>query len=160
SEVLTLGLRRPQIVSGPDLLADIVPNNVKNGTATVNNVSNGTLTDDMLEIYFTSNKDIWVSRRASKDVPFGPSQGLDAINTTSKETSPAISADGLTLWFATDRADSTNLDIWMAKRDSRDTDWGPPVSCPNLNSPGDDLPRPPGNHGLVMPISSSRNNGV
>lgn len=150
-QLLTLGGRKPQIVSGPDPV-NVVPRGV-------NNVSNGTLTEDMLEIYFSSDKDIWTAKRADSRVAFEPPVSLDAINTIDRETSPAISSDGLTLWFATDRLDSTNLDIWMSKRPSRMSDWPPPVDCASLNSPGDDLPRPPGNHGLILPLSSSRNDG-
>jgi hypothetical protein len=162
SKVLTLGTPKPKVVPpGAELLTDLIPANVKNGTATDNNISNATLTGDMLEVFFSSNKDVWTARRASAALPFEPPVSLNAINTSFRETSPAISADGLTLWFATDRANfDQNLDIWKSTRPSRAGDWSAPVDCPNLDSTGDDLPRPPGNHGLVLPLSVARNDGL
>jgi len=69
---------------------------------------NPTLTADLLDIFFTSERDggpdIFTAERAARDEPFGPAQRVDALNAPGIETSPAISADGLTLWFASDRA--------------------------------------------------------
>ena len=46
---------------------------------------------------------------------------------TGVETSPAVSADGLTLWFASDRAGGEgDLDIWVASRATRSAKWSEP----------------------------------
>jgi hypothetical protein len=152
SKTLTLGLgpSHPRVVEGP------TP--VDLPTIGQNDVSNPTLTGDLLEIFFSSNKEIWTARRASVDVPFGVPELLDAVNMGSLQSSPAIAPDGLTLWLASNGTNNAgDLDIWESKRKSRTSSWSSPVNCAALNSSQDDLPRPPGNHGLIMPMSSTRN---
>lgn len=124
---------------------------------------NPTLTADLLEIYFTSNEDsqsngdVWSARRASKTAPFGTAAPILEVNTTDRETSSAISADGLTLWFGSDRAGgSGGLDVWVSQRASRSAAWSPPVNVAELNTTADDIPRPPGQHELVMPMASTK----
>jgi hypothetical protein len=120
-----------------------------------------TLTADMLEMYFLSDReggpgegDVWQSVRASPTDPWGAPTLVMAISGTSRETSPAISADGLTLCVASDRAGGQGgLDIWMSTRASRSSDWSAPVPVVELNSPADEIPRPPGYHALIMPLS-------
>jgi WD40 repeat protein len=128
---------------------------------------NPTLTSDLLEIFFTSNRDnastdIWTARRASPADLFGAVTLVsEASSPSSFETSSAISSDGLTLWFGSDRLGGLGgLDIWVTQRSSRDAAWSVPVDLTGLNSPAFDLPRPPGLHGLVMPLSSERSSAV
>jgi hypothetical protein len=124
-------------------------------------VSNATLTADLTEIFFSSDNDIWTAKRSSPDGAFATPERIVVVNSDRRESSPAISLDGLTLWFASAReGGSGQLDIWVSRRPSRTAEWSPPTNCANLNSEGDDLPRPPGNHGLVMPLSSVRNGGA
>src|SRR3989449_10226771 len=65
------------------------------------------------------------------------------INSGSNEQHPAISKDGLSLYFASDRAGAGGmggLDIYVSHRESLDAPWGAPVNLgPNVNSAGDDL---------------------
>jgi hypothetical protein len=123
---------------------------------------NPTLTADLLEIYFTSdrasgNGDVWFASRPGASAPFGAPQPVDAVNTSGFETSAAISADGLTLWFGSDRPGGAGaIDVWVAQRPSRAASWSTPIDLVALNSPADDIPRPPGQHGLVMPMASTR----
>jgi len=130
--------------------------------ATSDKSDNPTLTDDLLEIYFTSDRggtssDVWFARRARPADPFGPPEAVAAVNTNGFETSSAISPDGLVLWFGSDRVGTLgNIDIWMATRASRTSPWTSPLNLAALNSTGRDVPRPPGLHGLVMPLSSDR----
>jgi hypothetical protein len=120
-----------------------------------------TLTADMLEMYFLSDRaagpgqgDVWVSTRAGPGDLWGAPALVTAINGPSRETSPAISADGLTLCVASDRAGGQGgLDIWVSTRASRSGDWSAPVPLAELNSPADEIPRPPGDHARVMPLS-------
>jgi len=118
---------------------------------------NPTLTADLLEIYFTSdresgNGDVWFATRSDPGQPFGPATAITEVNTMFFETSSAISADGLTLWFGSDRAGVT--DIWQSTRRSRSDPWQSPFNVVALNTTVEDIPRPPGQHGLVMPLSS------
>jgi len=133
-----------------------------NELASASHTDNPTLTADLLEIFFTTdrdsgNGDVWVAARGSPTAPFGPAQPVEAVNTDAFETSAAISADGLTLWFGSDRAGGAgSVDIWVAQRSARGAPWSSPVNVVAVNSPQDDIPRPPGQHGLVMPMASTR----
>ena len=121
---------------------------------------NPTLTADLLEIVFTServsgNGDVWLARRASILEPFTTPTPLTEVNTANFETSAAISADGLMLWFGSDRPGGVGtIDIWVTSRASRAAAWATPQNVLALNTPSEDIPRPPGQHGLVMPLAS------
>jgi hypothetical protein len=127
---------------------------------------NPTLTGDLLEIYFTTdrvsgNGDVWFAQRASPTAPFGAPAPVTAVNTDAFETSSAISTDGLTLWFGSDRPGGAGAnDVWVTTRAARSAPWSTPVNVVSLNSPVDDIPRPPGQHGLVMPLASQRTDPI
>ena len=121
---------------------------------------NPTLTADLLEIFFTSDRvsgdtDIWTARRAHPSLPFEPPTPIAELNQASFETSAAISADGLTLWFGSDRPGSGLTDIWVSGRPTRTAAWLAPSNVVALNTIAEDIPRPPGQHGLVMPLAST-----
>jgi hypothetical protein len=124
-----------------------------------------TLTEDLLEIYFSSTRsggpgqgDVWRATRSSRTEPFGTPTLLAAANSPDRETSPAISSDGLTLWVGSNRErPGGDIDIWRITRSSRELDdWGPIENVVELNSDADDLPRPLARGGLVMPLTSRR----
>ena len=122
---------------------------------------NPSLSADLLEMYFTSertgNADLYLAERSSTQTSFSAPIRLDALSTDGIETSPAVSADGLTLYWASDREGGLgDLDIWRATRPSRGAPWGPAENQRALNSAGKDLPRLPGFHDSLMPISSDR----
>jgi hypothetical protein len=127
-----------------------------------------TLTEDLLEIFFTSYRppgpgqgDIWHARRSSREEAFGEASLVSELSTPSREVSPAISRDGLTLWLASDRPGSSGgLDIWKSERASPDAAWGVVQLVPELNSTSDDLPRPLAQDERVMPLASKRDGGV
>lgn len=62
------------------------------------------------------------------------------INAATNEADVCISADGLTLYVASDRPRGRGLqDIWVASRATKNTPWGPPVNLgPPINTPSDD----------------------
>jgi hypothetical protein len=137
--------------------------------ATYARTNNPTLTEDLLEIFFTSTRDqndfdIWTASRASRDVAFGAPQKVRAVSSGRFDTGSAVSADGLTLWLGSDRRSIGNpsnggLDIWVSTRATRTADWSEPVLVPALSSSSLDIPRPPGLYGLVMPLGSERGPG-
>ncbi|HMI83986.1 MAG TPA: hypothetical protein VK550_07815 [Polyangiaceae bacterium] len=135
--------------------------------ATYARTNNATLTEDLLEIYFTSTRDegdfdIWTASRALRDEAFGSPQKVRSVSSRSLDTGSAVSADGLTLWLGSDRramGTSGGLDIWVSTRGARGTEWGDPAHVPVLSSGSFDIPRPLGVHGLVMPLGSERGPG-
>lgn len=122
---------------------------------------NPSVSADLLELYFTSertgNADIFVAERGAPDTPFAPPRRVDTLSTAGIETSPIITADALTLYWASDRdGGQGDLDIWISTRPERSGAWGAPVNLRALNSSAKDLPRLPGLRDTVMPLSSDR----
>jgi hypothetical protein len=62
-----------------------------------------------------------------------PPTPISAINTAFVDGCPFISKDGLSLYFASNRAGGAN-DIYVAQRPSLDAEWGTPVNVSPVNS--------------------------
>ncbi len=100
---------------------------------------------DGLEMYISGDRpggygdwDHWVSRRASKDDSWGPPENLGPlVNSPKHDSLASISADGLTLYFSSDRPGGYgNFDVWMTTRATRNAPWGQPVNLgPKINKP-------------------------
>lgn len=138
---------------------------------------NPTLTEDMLEIYFTSDRDggpgesdVWFATRESRAEPFREPEPLIEASSEEDETSSAISADGLTLWVGSKRPlvaasgdddddEDSGHNIWRLRRANRESPWEQIEPVESLNSDSDDIPRPVALNGTVMPIASKRGNG-
>jgi hypothetical protein len=60
------------------------------------------------------------------------------VNSTSMDRGPAISKDGLSLYFASNRLDGDRFggeDIYVSQRQTRDGEWGPPANLgPIINT--------------------------
>ena len=147
-DTLVLGLREPEPFhfGTPKLVAELL---------SVSSGENPTLTSDELELYFSAG-DLYRAKRASPDAPFDPPEALSALSTLEFETSPAISSDGLTLWFGSDRRVKNHVEVFVSRRSSRSAEFGAPELVPELGSPQNDIPRPLGLHGTTMPLSSAR----
>src|SRR5688572_21952424 len=59
------------------------------------------------------------------------------VNSPALEQNPAVSADGLSLYFQSDRPGGVGgVDIWVTRRASRSSPWEPPVNVgPPVNTP-------------------------
>ncbi len=129
---------------------------------------NPTLSEDQLMLCFTSqraagtgNVDIWCSERSSLLDQFSDPLEPVGINSDGFESSVALSFDGLTMWFGSNRdGGQGGMDIWTSRRTSREADFSAPAPEVALNSEFDDIPRPPGSNGMIFPISSRRQQDV
>jgi len=97
------------------------------------------ISKDGLSLYFASNRtgglggtDIWVSRRASLDEPWGEPENLGApINSASSEFAPSLTIDGHTLFFQSTRPGGFGgFDLYASRRHNKRDDfgWQPPVN--------------------------------
>ena len=87
--------------------------------------------------------DLWVTTRATKDGVWSPAQNLGAtINSPYLDLGPYISADGLLLFFMSNRPGGyggNHGDIWMARRKTEDDPWEEPINLPPpINTSYDD----------------------
>ena len=109
------------------------------------------ISKDGLSLYVTSGRpggvgglDIWVSRRATVDDPWGPAQNLGpTVNSSSNDVAPTFSSDRHRMYFHSFRPGGCGLaDIYVSRRrDTRDDfGWGPPedlgcvVNTPYVNA--------------------------
>jgi hypothetical protein len=73
------------------------------------------------------------------------------------EEGVAVSGDGRTLWVGSRREGGQGgIDIWCTSRSDPQGAWQDVELVELLNSDEDDLPRPPGQAGAVLPIASNR----
>jgi len=105
------------------------------------------ISPDGLALYFYSNRpggsggnDIWVTRRASRDAPWGvPSNLGPVINSSAADFVPSLSPDGTQLFFTSARPGGVgDNDLWVSRRDdtSDDFSWQPPVNLgAQINTP-------------------------
>jgi hypothetical protein len=104
------------------------------------------LTPDLLTLYFNAQRtggqgkeDIWFAERETRDAPFSPPTPESALNSEARETGIALSPDGLSLWFSSDRdGGAGGLDIYLATRATVRAPWSV-ARVPELSSDDDDL---------------------
>ena len=125
---------------------------------------------DGLSLYFTSRRsggfgdaDLYVSIRASKDDPWGEPVNLGpTVNSSSEETAPSISSDGLTLYFCGIRPGGYgDWDLWVTTRETTDDDWGEPVNLgPVVNTAGIEAVPSISSDGSTLYFQSNRPGGI
>lgn len=103
---------------------------------------------DGLTLYFTSDRaggvgrgDLWVARRSRRDDPFGAPRNLGpAVNSAADEFAPSISADGLTLYFDSNRPGTDGAsDVWVVTRADPTQAFGSPRNLgPAVNGAASD----------------------
>lgn len=122
-----------------------------------------------LTLYFDSDRqgglgqsDIWVATRATSAAQFGVARNLGApVNSMASDGLPNISADGLSLYFASRRADSAGqMDLWVARRDTKSGPFSRAENLgPGANSPHYDGEASISGDGLYLFFSSDRPGG-
>jgi hypothetical protein len=94
---------------------------------------------DGLTLFFSSTRpggfgswDLWMTTRASVSDPWSTPVNLGpTVNTSADDLGPAISPNGLTLFFASTRPGGLGgTDLWMTSRASIEDPWEPPVLLP------------------------------
>lgn len=105
------------------------------------------LTADLVEMFFDSKRDggagredVYRTTRASADGAWDNPEFVARLSSPSRETGLALTGDGLTLYFSSDRdGGQGGLDVYVSTRTTRMSEWSDPVSVPELESSGDDL---------------------
>jgi len=108
-----------------------------------------TITIDDNHLYFTVvsdngsggyNTDIYFSDYQGDKWGDVTNLGQQVNDPDAWDSQPSISADGLTLYFASDRKGGYGkIDIWMTNKDPNTGVWGTPVNLgPTINTPGND----------------------
>jgi len=152
--------------------ADFTFGTPKNLGPTVNSSAddqNVGISPDGLELYFSStrpggpgNCDLWVMTRATKEADWGTPVNLGStINSSSWDYSPDMSADGLKLYFVSDRPGGCGShDEWVTTRATVSSPWGTPVNLgPTVNSSGYDGCPSISEDGLMLTFNSDRPGG-
>jgi Tol biopolymer transport system component len=118
---------------------------------TINTPSNGehpSISLDGLTLFFSSNRpggygqrDLWMTTRSATSEPWSEPVNLGpTVNRSSDDVGPSISADGLELFFQSNRSGGQgNQDTWVTTRTTTSDPWAEPVNLGiNLNSPSAD----------------------
>jgi len=91
----------------------------------------------------------------SDPVNLGP-----VVNSSSLDTGPRLSPDGLSLYFSSNRPGIGGFDIWIARRDCKSCPWQAPVPLgPNINTTGNDSSPSFSPDGHLLFFSSDRSPG-
>jgi Tol biopolymer transport system component len=118
-----------------------------------------------LALYFTSdrdgNSDLFVATRSTTADSFGAVVSVGpAVNSPSFEAAPSVSADGMSLYFESDRPGSLGDDIWVATRRTTAAAFGLPVNLGSaVNSSAVDAHPEISADGLSLYFSSYRDGG-
>jgi len=124
---------------------------------------------DGLSLFFCSersggygNRDVWVARRATKNEGWTMVENVGPpVNTSYRDSGPCISADGLSLFFDSDRpGGSGESDIWVATRKTKSDPWGTPTNLgPTVNASSYDAYPSVSADGLMLFMQSYRPGG-
>lgn len=105
-----------------------------------------TLTEDMLELYFASqrlggfgNDDIWVTRRDALDGDWDAPEPVVELNTFDRDNTPEISLDGLVIMLASTRDGLLDEDVFVSMRADRSAPWSEPVTVAEMSTSVRDL---------------------
>lgn len=126
------------------------------------------VTGDGLEVVFHSGRaggmgsdDLWRATRADLASPFGPVVNVTGINTAQAEGGAAVSPDGLTLYFSSNRSGGVGQDdIWRATRVDRASPFGAPVNVAAVNSTAREYGPAISPDGLTLFVKSNRAGGL
>jgi Tol biopolymer transport system component len=131
--------------------------------------SQPSISADGLSLFFYSersggygNRDIWVAKRITTNEDWTTVENVGPpVNTSYRDSSPAILGDGLTLFFDSDRpGGSSGLDIWVTTRTTKSDPWGTPMNLgPTVNASSHDAYPSVSADGLTLFMQSNRPGG-
>jgi hypothetical protein len=111
----------------------------------------------------SGSQDLWVTTRAIISEPWGTPVNLGPIvNSSDRDYNPDISADGLWLFFQSNRPGGYGgNDLWVTTRDTIDGEWSTPVNLgPTVNSSASDHHPSISSDGSILFFSSARPGGL
>jgi hypothetical protein len=85
------------------------------------------------------NEDVFAVTLSSDGDALTAPEPVSELNTEERETGLAVSADGLELWFSSDRLEEDDLAIFHVSRAAVDEAWSEPELVVELSTEGDDL---------------------
>ncbi|MBN2592069.1 MAG: PD40 domain-containing protein, partial [Sedimentisphaerales bacterium] len=139
---------------------------VVNGSAQDNSPS---ISVDGLSLYFSSNRsgtvgnmDLWVTTRETTADDWNEPVNLGTVvNSSVADYMSYISADGLSLYFSSERPGGLGLrDLWMTTRATTNDEWGEPVNLgPTVNSSSNERRMWISSDGLMILLQSDRPKG-
>jgi Tol biopolymer transport system component len=123
---------------------------------------------DGLELYLFSlrpggvgNRDLWIARRTSPTGSFAAPTLLPIVNSAAADHLPRLSADGLTLMFASGRVTNPGgTDIWQAQRASLSSSFGTPTLVSELSTSDYEAAASLSSDRLTIIFSSNRPGGL
>lgn len=134
----------PDVAPAPDAAVPLGPWGTPTALFSGGGDDDPTLTGDLLELYFNRNADIYMSTRTAVDQAWATPTLVSALSTTSNETTPEITYDGLTIFVASGRPGGAGADdIFFATRASRTAQWGPMMRVAELCTPYEDAASAP-----------------
>ncbi|HTV19521.1 MAG TPA: hypothetical protein VMG12_12635 [Polyangiaceae bacterium] len=122
------------------------------------------LADDELSVIFVSDRqggrggaDLWMATRDAIDDDFSSPFNLGGLSSGENEGRAVLSADGLTVFFSSDRSGGRGgPDLWVATREQRDQPFSAPRNLFGLNSPANDQDVALSSDGTELFFASSR----
>ena len=128
------------------------------------------ISTDGLELYFCSyrpggygDRDLWVTTRATTDANWGPPVNLESpVNSSYLEQTPTILADGLVLFFSSNRPGGFGgTDLWVATRATVSEPWAEAVNLgPTVNTSAGDAAANISRDGSTLYFCSTRSGGL
>ncbi len=116
---------------------------VRFGTPTGSAVQDLTLNRDETIAVFASNRpgsrglDLWTASRPLAGAPWGPARVLTNVNSGADDDGPALSANGLELYFSSGRSSARGpRSIFVSRRNSLAAPWSTPVLVNEVSPSG------------------------
>jgi Tol biopolymer transport system component len=146
------------------------PENLGAGVNTAASEGHPHLSPDGLTLYFQGrglgghgDADLWMASRAEVSDAFGAAVNLgSAVNSRYFDGEPSVSADGLTLFFSSDRPGGFGeRDLWIASRARSEQPFGSARHLgPGVNSTAEDVTPSLSRDATVLYFMSNRPGGV